>query len=301
MTTFREGDVVTRAETRGEEGRVFDVEEGPIPTVYVRWTNGAQLDYTSKWLTLLRRPLRVGDKLVNGKIWTTISEHGTTMCWGDGWTHEDGTPIDGEAPASCGHQNRTTAGCDVCKGERMAKAPAVEAKLDPRCATCLKPTHAGKCVSPIVVATGFIRVDPPLGGNNSHGVGGAEREAEVQNAYNQRNNERAAAMMGAGAQAEIQSIQRAIQDAHQGIKVPPEYAGTGPAQVIAYEPEKEETRAQRMLHHYERAVALCNEANQRANRLSDECGALASANRELLVENAQLRRDVERLTRKARR
>lgn len=46
-------------------------------------------------------------------------------------------------------------------------------------------------------------------------------------------------------------------------------------------------------------IAAQNAYNQRANRLSDG-GALASQNRELLAENATLRRDVERLTRNLR-
>lgn len=40
---------------------------------------------------------------------------------------------------------------------------------------------------------------------------------------------------------------------------------------------------------------------QRANQLGDECGRLADENRSLLVENATLRRQVERLERKAKR
>jgi len=39
---------------------------------------------------------------------------------------------------------------------------------------------------------------------------------------------------------------------------------------------------------------------QRANRLADECGKLRDENRELLVENATLRRQVERLERRRR-
>ncbi len=52
-------------------------------------------------------------------------------------------------------------------------------------------------------------------------------------------------------------------------------------------------------------LALCDDrglradAWQRANELSDQCGALRTENDELLRENAQLRRQVERLERKA--
>lgn len=40
---------------------------------------------------------------------------------------------------------------------------------------------------------------------------------------------------------------------------------------------------------------------QRANRLADECGALRTERDELLRENAQLRRTIERLERRAKR
>jgi len=96
--------------------------------------------------------------------------------------------------------------------------------------------------------------------------------------------------------AEIDDITRRLQEAHAGINGPDEW--TIPARAIgAYiQPSEENNPTVGIIRIADGDVVTLG--GDRASVLADECGRLHDENRELLAENATLRRKLERAERK---